>query len=48
LATEFPHVFFWLALAFLLGSIPFAVWLGCLAGVDARWVGDRNPVSMNA
>ena len=34
-------------LAFLLGSLPFAVWLGRLAGVDPRTVGDGNPGTFN-
>jgi len=32
----------------LLGSLPFAVWLGRLAGVDPRQVGDGNPGAFNA
>jgi len=38
----------WIAVAFLLGSLPFAVWLGRLAGVDPRRVGDGNPGMTNA
>jgi glycerol-3-phosphate acyltransferase PlsY len=34
--------------SFLLGSLPFAVWLGRLAGVDPRQVGDGNPGTFNA
>ncbi|RME63052.1 MAG: hypothetical protein D6790_05365 [Caldilineae bacterium] len=34
--------------AFLAGAIPFAVWLGRLAGVDPRQVGDGNPGATNA
>ena len=37
----------WILLAFLLGSLPFAVWLGRLAGVDPRTVGDGNPGTFN-
>jgi acyl-phosphate glycerol 3-phosphate acyltransferase len=37
----------WVLLAFLLGSLPFAVWLGRLAGVDPRTVGDGNPGTFN-
>ncbi len=38
----------WITVAFLLGSLPFAVWLGRLAGVDPRRVGDGNPGMTNA
>jgi len=38
----------WIAVAFLLGSLPFAVWLGRLAGVDPRRVEDGNPGMTNA
>lgn len=38
----------WVLVAFLLGSLPFAVWLGRLAGVDPRTVGDGNPGATNA
>jgi glycerol-3-phosphate acyltransferase PlsY len=37
----------WILLAFLSGSLPFAVWLGRLAGVDPRTVGDGNPGTFN-
>ena len=37
----------WILLAFLLGSLPFAVWLGRLAGVDPRTVRDGNPGTFN-
>jgi glycerol-3-phosphate acyltransferase PlsY len=37
------------ALAFLLGALPFAVWLGqALGGSDVRAVGDGNPGTANA
>jgi len=38
-----------LVFAFLLGSLPFSVWLGRLAlhGKDVRQVGDRNPGAIN-
>ncbi len=38
----------WMLAAYLLGSLPFAVWLGRLAGVDPRTVGDGNPGATNA
>lgn len=39
----------WVVLAFLLGSVPFAVWLGRgLQRLDVRAVGDGNPGAMNA
>ncbi len=37
-----------IALAFTIGSFPFSVWLGRLAGVDPRSVGDGNPGVTNA
>jgi glycerol-3-phosphate acyltransferase PlsY len=37
----------WILLAFLLGSLPFAVWPGRLAGVDPRTVRDGNPGTFN-
>jgi len=37
----------WILLAFLLGSLPFAVWLGRLAGVDPRTVSGGNPGTFN-
>jgi glycerol-3-phosphate acyltransferase PlsY len=38
----------WVVAAFGLGSVPFAVLLGHLAGVDPRRVGDGNPGAFNA
>lgn len=38
----------WVVLAFLVGGLPFAVWVGRLFGVDPRTVGDRNPGLTNA
>ena len=38
----------WACLSFVAGAIPFAVWLGRLAGVDPRTVGDGNPGATNA
>ncbi len=38
----------WIAASFLMGSLPFAVWLGRLAGADPRRVGDGNPGMTNA
>jgi glycerol-3-phosphate acyltransferase PlsY len=35
-------------LSFLMGSLPFAVWLGRLADADPRRVGDSNPGTTNA
>lgn len=37
----------WILTAFLMGSIPFAVWLGRLVGVDPRSTGDGNPGTFN-
>jgi glycerol-3-phosphate acyltransferase PlsY len=38
----------WAALAFLLGALPFSVWVGRLAGQqDIRSVGDKNPGATN-
>ena len=37
----------WILLALLLGSLPFAVGLGRLAGVDPRTVGDGSPGTFN-
>lgn len=42
------NVFLGMIAAFLLGSLPFAVWIGRLAGVDPRTVGDGNPGLTNA
>lgn len=36
-----------IALAFFSGSLPLAVWIGRLAGVDIRTVGDGNPGATN-
>ncbi len=36
------------ALGFLLGMLPFSVWLGKLVGRDVRAFGDGNPGAMNA
>jgi glycerol-3-phosphate acyltransferase PlsY len=42
-------VLVWLILAFLLGSLPFSVWLGYLiCKVDIRRYGDGNPGATNA
>jgi glycerol-3-phosphate acyltransferase PlsY len=39
----------WVVFAFLLGSVPFAVWLGRgFRGLDVRAVGDGNPGTANA
>lgn len=44
-----PAVLFWTLLGFFLGAMPFAVWLGSLAGnVDVRRYGDGNPGAFNA
>ena len=37
----------WLGFSFLLGSIPFSLWLACLAGRDLRQVADGNPGATN-
>lgn len=41
-------LFLWFLFSYLLGSIPFSVWLSRLAGKDARSVGDGNPGAFNA
>ena len=39
---------FWISLAFLLGSLPLSVWLGNIAlHTDIRLYGDRNPGAAN-
>ncbi len=42
------NVFISIVAAFLLGSLPFSVWLGRLAKADPRAVGDGNPGLVNA
>ena len=43
------YLIFWIALAFLTGSIPFSFWLGKIfLHVDIRNYGDGNPGSTNA
>ncbi len=42
------YILFVVVLSFLIGSLPFAVWLGGLAGVDPRHIGDNNPGTTNA
>ncbi|GAB4471141.1 MAG: hypothetical protein Kow0088_04560 [Anaerolineales bacterium] len=37
----------WIGLAYISGSLPFAVWLGRLKGKDVRAVGDHNPGAVN-
>ena len=37
----------WLIFAFLLGSLPFSVWVGRLRAVDPRRQGSRNPGASN-
>lgn len=39
---------FWILFAFLLGSLPFSIWLGKIAELDPRTVGDGNPGTTNA
>ena len=41
------NVILWTIIAFICGSLPFAVWIGRLAGVDIRTVGDGNPGATN-
>jgi glycerol-3-phosphate acyltransferase PlsY len=41
-------VVFWILFAFILGSLPFSVWVTRLAGKDPRTVGDHNPGATNA
>jgi len=38
----------WLAITYLLGALPFSVWVARLAGKDPRHVGDQNPGATNA
>jgi glycerol-3-phosphate acyltransferase PlsY len=40
--------FLWIAFSFLMGSLPFSVWLGRLADADPRAIGDGNPGTANA
>ncbi len=42
------NVFTGIVAAFLLGSLPFSVWLGRLVQADPRTVGDGNPGMVNA
>lgn len=42
------QTFLWLLFSFLLGSLPFSVWVARLAGRDPRSVGDGNPGATNA
>lgn len=37
----------WLALAYVLGALPFAVWVGRRAGTDPRRSGSKNPGASN-
>lgn len=39
---------FFFVFAFLLGALPFSVWVARLAGTDPRAVGDQNPGATNA
>ena len=41
------NIVLWTIIAFIFGSLPTAVWIGRLAGVDIRNVGDRNPGATN-
>ena len=39
----------WLAIGYLMGALPFSVWLGkCFAHTDVRQFGDGNPGAANA
>lgn len=38
---------FWLCFAYLLGALPFAVWVGRKAGKDPRQTGSKNPGASN-
>ncbi|MEJ5239817.1 MAG: glycerol-3-phosphate acyltransferase [Anaerolineales bacterium] len=38
----------WIVFAFFLGSLPFSIWLGKIADLDPRRVGDGNPGTTNA
>ena len=42
-----PAVFIYILFAFLCGALPLALWIGRLAGVDLRKVGDGNPGATN-
>lgn len=37
----------WVAISYLIGTLPFAVWVGQLAGHDPRQSGSRNPGASN-
>jgi len=41
-------VLFWTVLSFVLGALPFSVWLARLVGADVRRYGDSNPGAANA
>ncbi len=38
----------WAVFGYLLGSLPFSLWIGRLRGVDVRHYGDGNPGAANA
>lgn len=42
-----PAVFIYIILAFLSGALPLALWIGRIAGVDLRKIGDGNPGATN-
>lgn len=37
----------WIPIAYLFGALPLSLWIGFLAGVDIRQVGDGNPGATN-
>ncbi len=41
------NLILWTILAFFFGALPFAWWIGRLAGVEIRTVGDGNPGATN-
>ncbi len=43
----FVNIFVWTVIAFVMGALPLALWIGRLAGVDIRTVGDGNPGATN-
>lgn len=41
------NIALWTSIAFVCGSLPLAVWIGRLAGVDILTIGDGNPGATN-
>lgn len=47
LEPSWVQIILWTIIAFLCGSLPFALWIGRAAGVDIRIIGDGNPGATN-